>query len=145
MLLEVVREKEIKGAIPSKILIDGAFFCYGLENENYKIPEGVYSAYGMTSPKFGTEKVYLNVDGRSGILFHGGNDKEDTKGCILTGATRTGETISGDRSNDLFSIVDAAYKRGESIAVKVTSDTSSKAAMVLLLAGAVALFFAIKG
>lgn len=144
MLVEVVREKVINGAIPSKIFIDGAFFCYGLENESYKIPEGVYSSYGMTSPKFGTEKIYLNVPGRSGILFHGGQNKDNSKGCILTGSTRDGDTISGDRSNDLFNIVDSAYRNGENIAVKVTSEANNKTAIVLILAGALALFLAIK-
>ena len=38
MLVKVVRENSINGAIPSKIYVDGDFVCYGLENDLYKIP-----------------------------------------------------------------------------------------------------------
>lgn len=141
MLVKVVREKSINGAIPSKIYVDGDFVCYGLENDLYKIPNGVYSAYGMTSPKFGTEKVYLNVPDRTGVLFHGGNTKDATKGCILCARNRDGDTISGDFSDELFKIVNNAYLRGESIAVQITDQLVTKTALFLIVAGIAAAFY----
>lgn len=146
MLVKVAREKTINGAIPSKIYADGLFMGYGLESDLYKIPAGVYSAYGQTSPKFGTTKLYLNVPGRSGILFHGGNTTEDTRGCILTGKNRNGATVSGDFSDELFKVVDNAYKRGENIAVQVTDYDEQKPLKWLFVAAICAgLYFAARG
>lgn len=120
MIIEVRREKAVNGAIPSIVYIDGVKFCYGLENESYKIPAGTYTAYGQLSPKFGTNKIYLNVDGRTGILFHGGNVADDSRGCVLVGFQRnSAETIQGDASNELFNRVNSSYLAGDSIDVKV--------------------------
>lgn len=146
MLVKVAREKTINGAIPSKIYADGVFIGYGLESDLYKIPAGVYSAYGHTSPKFGTNKLYLNVPGRSGILFHGGNTIDSTRGCILTGKNRSGATVSGDFSDELFKVVDDAYKRGENIAVQVVDYDEQKPLKWLFMAAICAgVYFAIKG
>lgn len=145
MIVTVAREQAIRSAIPSKIYVDGAFFCYGLENDSYKIPTGIYSAYGQTSPKFGTNKVYLNVPNRTNILFHGGNSSEQTKGCILTGRERNGEYISGDCSDELFNAVDNAYKNGESIDVKITSSFQFDSRLIIAGLAVLALFYAIKG
>lgn len=146
MLVKVAREKTINNAIPSKIYADSVFMGYGLESEIYKIPAGVYSAYGQTSSKFGTEKLYINVQGRSGILFHGGNTVDDTRGCILTGKNRNGATVSGDFSDDLFKVVDNAYKRGENIAVQVV-DYDEKQPLKWLFVAAIfaGLYFAARG
>lgn len=139
MLVKVVRESPIGDALPSKIYIDGVFFGYGLENDLYKIPNGVYSAYAQTSPKFGTNKVYIDVPERTAIMFHGGNYYEQSKGCILVGRNRDGETISGDLSDELFNVVDAAYRNGEQIAVKVCDNNIFAAA--LILAGVAAIMY----
>lgn len=121
MIIEVSREKAVGDALPSKIYIDGRFFCYGLENSNYQIPVGVYSVYAKTSPKFGVNKVYINVPNRTSILFHGGNNADQTRGCVLVGKERNGEQISSDCSDELFDLVEDAYKKGETINVKVSS------------------------
>lgn len=141
MIIKVIREKEINGAIPSKIYLDGNFFCYGLENSFYKIPAGNYSVYAQTSPKFGTEKIYLNVPNRNGILFHGGNTIEDTKGCILIGKNREADTISGDTSDELFKRVDNAYKSGEKIAAVVAESTFTTKSLLLFAAAISALIY----
>lgn len=140
MLVKVVREKAMGDAVPGKIYLDGVFFCYSLENNLYKIPSGVYSAYGKTSPKFGTDKLYIDVPGRSNILFHGGNMAEDSRGCILTGRNRDGDRVSLDCSDSLLSAVDTAYRRGEDIAVQVTGEYS-KMALALFVAGVTGLIY----
>lgn len=143
MIVEVIREKSIGYAVPSKIYVDGEFFSYGLENDNYKVPNGIYDAYGMTSPKFGTNKLYITVPGRSSILFHGGNDADDTKGCVLVGKNRDGERISGDVSDELFNVVDRAYRSGEAVAVKITGGITG-AAIFFGVAGIVALIYLLR-
>ena len=145
MLIKVVREKKIGDAVPSKIYIDGEFFGYGLENDLYKIPAGTYAAYSYKSPTFGANKIYLSVPGRTSILFHGGNTADNSRGCILTGSRRDGATISGDNSDALYSHVNSAYDRGESIAVKVTGELN-KMVLCLFAAGVAAiLYHAVKG
>ncbi len=49
------------------------------------IPEGVYKFRERYSFKFGNHLEILNVQGRSMILIHHGNYKQDTEGCILVG------------------------------------------------------------
>jgi len=76
------------------LFIDGVFFCHTLEDE--KRPEGV-KVYGKTAIDTGIYEVkitysptfkrnmplLLNVPRFSGIRMHGGNDSEDTLGCVL--------------------------------------------------------------
>ena len=56
------------------------------------IPTGVYTVTHNNSPRFGPTIRVNKVPGRSGILFHAGNDYGDTQGCILPGASLTAET-----------------------------------------------------
>lgn len=139
MIIQVKRETAIQNAVPSKIYLDGAFFAYGLENQNYMIPTGRYSVTGKRSEKFGTNKLYLNVPERSGIMFHGGNTAEDTKGCLLVGANRNRATISGDKSNELYNEVNNAANAGEGVVCVVSN--AFNWSMALTVAGVVGLVF----
>lgn len=139
MIIQVKRETSIQDAIPSKIYLDGAFFAYGLENKNYMFPAGRYSVTGKRSEKFGANKIYLNVPDRSGIMFHGGNNTEDTRGCILVGANRNGATISGDKSNELYNKVNNAANAGEGVVCVVSNAFNWP--IVLTVAGVVGLVF----
>ena len=49
------------------------------------IPMGVYKCKRVQSPKFGNTFEITGVEGRSHILFHGGNAVADTLGCVLIG------------------------------------------------------------
>jgi hypothetical protein len=67
-------------------------FCVTLEREwldNRRniscIPEGTYICKRVISPKFGETFEVVDVPGRSHILFHKGNIKDDTHGCIIVG------------------------------------------------------------
>jgi len=44
-----------------------------------------YICHRYTSPNFGEVFQVLNVPERTNILFHKGNTKKDTKGCIIVG------------------------------------------------------------
>lgn len=50
------------------------------------IPEGDYSAVRFDSPRYGHTLKLINVPDRSDIIFHTGNNANDTDGCILTGS-----------------------------------------------------------
>lgn len=49
------------------------------------IPKGPYVVRAHNSPHFGRCFKVLDVPNRSDILFHAGNTRNDTKGCILLG------------------------------------------------------------
>ena len=49
------------------------------------IPVGAYSINKHISPKFGECFSIKNVENRSDILIHSGNNAGDTQGCILIG------------------------------------------------------------
>lgn len=139
MIIQVKRETPIQNAVPSKIYLDGALFGYGLENLDYMIPPGHYTVSGKRSEKFGTNKIYINVPDRSGIMFHGGNTPEDTRGCVLIGANRNGATISGDKSNELYNSVNSAANAGEGVVCVVSNPIDWLS--ILTVAGVVGLLF----
>lgn len=51
------------------------------------IPVGEYTCREYDSPTFGPTFIVDRVPGRSGILFHPGNNHVDTQGCILVGSS----------------------------------------------------------
>ena len=51
------------------------------------IPKGAYPLEKRKTGKYKGMYEVLGVEGRSDILFHLGNYKRDTKGCILLGTT----------------------------------------------------------
>ena len=135
MLLELKRELPKKsGAVLSRLYVDGVFFGYGLENKAYIFPDGNYNLWARTSPTFGKNKVYIDVPGRTNIMFHGGNTTDNTKGCVLVAANRDGETIKGDLSDKLFNTVDAAGRGGEPVGLVVTTPAKRYIAIGLVVA-----------
>lgn len=98
-----------------KMLIDGEFFCYTLEDEDRGIIQGMslkrvkeLKKYGETCIGYGTYKVALSesfkfkrvlplikeVTGFEGIRIHKGNNESHTLGCILVGYGIEGFTIT---------------------------------------------------
>lgn len=49
------------------------------------IPPGSYTCRRVNSPRFGDTFEITGVQNRSHVLFHAGNKKEHTKGCVLLG------------------------------------------------------------
>lgn len=144
MIIQVKREKEINGAIPSRVYLDNSFFGYGLENADYLIPPGKYDVSGKRSEKFGAKKLYLTVPGRSGIMFHGGNTKDDFRGCIGVASTRSGDAIAGDLSNELYDRVNGAANAGEGVAAVVSNPIPWKRVAILAAAGVLIIYIARK-
>jgi hypothetical protein len=84
------------------MLIDGAFFCYTLEDTirdvkiagETAIPYGSYKVVVNMSNRFKRlMPLLLNVKGFEGVRVHNGNTKEHTHGCILVGATKSKDFI----------------------------------------------------
>lgn len=144
MIIQVKREREINGAIPSRVYLDNLFFGYGLENADYLIPAGKYDVTGKRSEKFGTNKLYLTVPGRSGIMFHGGNTRDDFRGCIGVASTRSGDAIAGDLSNELYDRVNGAANAGEGVAAVVSNPIPWKRVAILAAAGVLIIYIARK-
>jgi hypothetical protein len=90
-----------------KLFLEGKFLCYTLEDtyrekkikHKTRIPAGLYKlalrAYGSHYLKYVRKFVdifhkgmiqIMDVVGFTDILFHIGNSKEDTSGCILVGS-----------------------------------------------------------
>jgi hypothetical protein len=141
----LVRERPTQsGAILSRVFVDGSFFGHGLENNLYKIPAGRFDLYGKYSPTFKKNKVYIEVPGRSNIMFHGGNTHDQVKGCIIVAANRTGESVSGDLSQKLYDIVDAAGRSGEPVGLVVKNSNTTLFVVMGILGAVGLLYFTLK-
>lgn len=144
MIIKVVRDRRLtNGAVPGRVYVDNVFFSYSLENSSTAIPTGTFDLYAKYSPTFKANKVYIDVPGRTNILFHGGNTKEDSKGCILLGSRREGDRIEGDQSNQLFEVIKDVIANGDRAALVVQNDRAALVAAGLLFLGLV-IFNAIK-
>lgn len=145
MRVELLREKPTEsGAVRGRVLVDGIFFGYSLENAAYMFPNGNYDLYGKKSPKFNANKVYIDVPGRSNIMFHGGNTINDTTGCVLVAAERDGETIKGDQSGYLFDVVDGAGANGEPVGLIVKNSNTTLFVVMGVLGAAGLLYYLTK-
>jgi hypothetical protein len=74
------------------LLFDTHIFCATVEPPNMDnkkdiscIPPSVYRCVRFSSDTHPNTFKIMNVPGRDGVLFHAGNTKKDTAGCILLG------------------------------------------------------------
>lgn len=90
-IVEIVRlEESFEFGTFGIIKIQKEVFCVTLEPpdiENAKnissIPAQQYMCWKVNHPKYGETFEVKDVPDRSGILFHKGNTKGDTRGCII--------------------------------------------------------------
>jgi len=102
-IVEIIRLEGLERGIIDVIKIDKEVFCFSLEpadllnkpNESC-IPTGQYFCTRMVSPKFGETFEVVGVPDRKNILFHKGNTKTDTMGCIILG--QTVDKLKGQRA-----------------------------------------------
>jgi len=90
MKVQLVRVEQSEHGTFGVLKIEGVAFCVTLEPEDRSnqvlvscIPAGAYICERIASPKFGETFEITDVRGRSHILFHAGNTKTDTQGCIM--------------------------------------------------------------
>lgn len=121
MILSIKPYKKTYDSTLSRLLIDGRFFSYVLEDTDRKLESGMpmdllkaIKVQGATAIPSGRYEVIinwsdrfqqympllLNVPGFEGVRIHAGNKIADTDGCILPGYT--------------YSMVDKNYMVGSS-------------------------------
>lgn len=93
----------------------------GMENTDYLINLGDYAGHISTSPKFKKKSVYIDVPGRTGIMFHVGNSPSDSRGCILLGLDAPTNFIISE-SAKAISLVDAILNAFDIESVIVSVD-----------------------
>ncbi len=107
MNLLVEREEFTANSTIGRLLIDGEFECYTLEDvvrdgpkvmHQTAIPEGTYRVIINMSNRFKRElPLLMGVPGFEGIRIHPGNTSEDTSGCILLGTSKGTDLLGSSR------------------------------------------------
>lgn len=118
MEIIVNRRKKTKLSTISDVLIDGVFFCFGLEDTDRgltqdmpldeikqkkvfsqtAIPAGRYEVIINFSNRFQQYMpLLLNVPGFEGVRIHPGNVPTNTEGCLLLGQTEGEDFIGNSR------------------------------------------------
>jgi hypothetical protein len=97
MILRLIREPTRDGATMGVLFVDGAFFCFTLEDPirdvkipgDTAIPAGRYRVEVTMSPRFKRRlPLLIDVPNYTGVRIHSGNRSSDSEGCILPGRTR---------------------------------------------------------
>lgn len=104
--------------------VDGAFFCYTLEDTDRHLECGGTKEYGATAIPRGTYEVIIDWSNRfkrelprlvdvpqfEGVRIHPGNRPEDTEGCVLVGSSYGVDYVYNSRAvfDKLFACLDAA-------------------------------------
>jgi hypothetical protein len=113
MKVKIVRlETTAESGTFGVMLINEKCFCVTVEPpflvENTPlisaIPPGFYQVGKVKSPKFGDTFEVKDVKDRTNILFHSGNTKEHTHGCIILGE-RYGKIEGHGVSNGLRAVL----------------------------------------
>lgn len=134
MKIEVVRFEFGSDYTLSRVLIDGMFVCYAIEDEirdkkvkgETAIPYGTYKIGMRYSPKFspktGHDMLWVqDVPGFEYILIHTGNTDDSTEGCLILG-DRLGQ-LDGQRAvldskaayNKFYPLVSKAVLNGDDV------------------------------
>lgn len=100
------------------------------------IPLGTYQVrMDVVSPKYAAKDWYwrhcnggrmprlMDVPGWEGVLIHPGNSALDSLGCILVGRNKVkgGLTQSRETFSALYSMMRAAYEKGERITIEIVN------------------------
>ncbi len=130
MKLQVIRNCGATCTI-GKLLIDGVFECYTLEDVvrpigekvfgETAIPYGEYDVIITYSPHFQRDlPLLLSVPNFEGVRIHPGNTAADTEGCLLVGLERTGTTVTQSRLafDALFPKIRNAIDTGEKVTIE---------------------------
>lgn len=132
MELRVVREHYAPDCTIGRMLVDGQFECYTLEDGirtnkvagETAIPEGRYPVKITYSNAFRRELPLVEgVRNFTGIRIHSGNSKKDTLGCILVGQSWTpGADVIGASVRAMQALlpkIRAALGAGEAVTLSV--------------------------
>lgn len=132
MEIRVIRDHFTPGCTIGRMLIDGRFECFTLEDGIRRnkvdgataIPTGRYPVSVTHSPRFKRRLPLLaKVPRFSGIRIHPGNSAADTAGCILVGQTRNdaSERVGASRLafDALLPKIEAALRAGDPVELTI--------------------------
>jgi hypothetical protein len=149
MKLDVIKISETPNSTLSKLLLDGLFFCFIIEDGYRKdkqpgetrIPDGTYPISKRTFGRFWTKYKkttpfipwITGVPNFTDILIHPGNKVSDTRGCLLPnvecGFDAVNQKFYGVKSTAIFfalcANMEAAWKRNEDITITLQRDEKS--------------------
>jgi hypothetical protein len=142
--MEILLERDIRStkSTTGKLFVNGLFECFVLEDEdrglkstmpieeinerkiygNTCIPTGSYRVVVTMSNRFKRMLPLLqNVKGYEGIRIHTGNTDANTEGCILPGAARQSNMVTGSRIafDKLFTKITQAINNGERVVITI--------------------------
>ena len=119
-----------------ELSVDGAFFCFTLEDKDRRledggekvysktcIPRGIYEVVVDFSTKRNMEVPWLkNVPQFTDVQIHIGNYISDTEGCILVGSIKSEDFVGNSKVTfgKLMALMDEAYVKGEPITIEIT-------------------------
>lgn len=89
--LIIVRDVKKDKSVSGRVLFNGSFVCYSLENAEKLIPCGTYTIENSISPKFERELPLIynkDVPSSRGVRIHRGNSWRDSSACVLVGMRR---------------------------------------------------------
>lgn len=107
MNIQLIRNKSSAKSTIGRLLIDGAFQCWTLEDvvrpakiaHETAIPAGAYKVIITESNRFKRRlPLLVDVPGFEGIRIHPGNSAADTEGCILVGTAPATDWVGGSRA-----------------------------------------------
>lgn len=107
MELKVLRQEFTRNATIGKLLVDGEFECWTLEDcvrpakiyGETAIPAGRYQVVISMSERFKTRlPLLVDVPEYTGVRIHPGNTKADTLGCLLVGQSKATDSIGASRA-----------------------------------------------
>lgn len=149
MKLHVIKLAETPNSTLSKLLVDGLFFCFIIEDGYRKdkeagetrIPDGTYLISTRTFGRFWTKYKkttpfipwITRVPNFTDILIHPGNTVADTRGCLLPNAECGFDAVKqvfyGKNSTAIFfalcAMIQAAWNRGETVTITLNRDEKS--------------------
>lgn len=135
MEMKLIRETFTDQSTIGRLLIDGCFYGWTLEDVDRKLEDGGQKIYGKTAIPLGRYRVIINHSARfkrdlplllnvpqfEGIRIHSGNTPKDTEGCILPGLTKGVNHVNHSRAafNDVFNAIKSARDRGDDVWITI--------------------------
>lgn len=136
MDIKLIRETFTDKSTIGRLLIDGLFYGWTLEDTDRRleedvnrkikgktaIPTGRYRVIITWSPRFKRDlPLLVDVPGFDGIRIHSGNTPNDTEGCILVGKTKGNDFVGQSRVafNEVFSAIQSALDQNEDVFITI--------------------------
>lgn len=81
-IVRLVRLEKSEQGLVGALIVDDRFICVTLERDDTFLKPGCYECDRYSSEKY-PDTFEIMVPGHTKVLFHSGNDEDDTLGCVL--------------------------------------------------------------